>query len=447
MAARIVAPAVVLGLVLLTPVAFSSGCASNSDAMARELAQLRQQLARLETQRAPAAPESISPDRPPRAPATAEPALPAGPRTAKAPDPAAPPPLPVVKLKPINHDPFADGREPTIRVGKRLAPPVARARRKSGGYDTLNRHGDMVDPDDGKIVYRPKAAGDAEQPERGDRPDRVYEVYEDSHEAPSMKVDRFLKAPNVERPAGTDQGLRKLPRKRLKEFVIRDKPLPFERDDAIVVQHRAQAPDDQEEMAEPVAARQEAAPISRAEHLRRARAAKRAARREEIQAVREARKKAKQERRRVARAANAAKAQKPQVRYSGAREKRVQASYEAAMKLFNASQTAKAVVMLSRLASRYATHELADNALYWVGEAAYAEGDWIKALSHFQDVVIRYPTGNKVPDAMLKSALCYARLGDTSYAMKLLRDVQSLYPKSRVAKLAHSKRLALDGGN
>ena len=81
-----------------------------------------------------------------------------------------------------------------------------------------------------------------------------------------------------------------------------------------------------------------------------------------------------------------------------------------------------------------------------MAEGAYAQGDWLQAMTWFQDVILRYPEGNKLPDAMLKSALCYAKLGDTSYAVQMLSEVETLFSGLPVAEVARKRRAALAGG-
>jgi TolA-binding protein len=53
---------------------------------------------------------------------------------------------------------------------------------------------------------------------------------------------------------------------------------------------------------------------------------------------------------------------------------------------------------------RYATHDLADNAQYWLGECYYDSKDFPAAVREFRRVVERFPHGNKVPDACSRSA-------------------------------------------
>jgi tol-pal system protein YbgF len=135
-----------------------------------------------------------------------------------------------------------------------------------------------------------------------------------------------------------------------------------------------------------------------------------------------------------------------QVTYKGSKERRVQRLYKRGMKDLKKNNYRLATSVFKKLIKRYPKHELADNALYWMAESAYARGDWLKAMTWFQDVILRYPEGNKLPDAMLKSALCYAKLGDTSYAVQMLTEVETLFGGLPVAQVARQRRMALSGG-
>lgn len=89
---------------------------------------------------------------------------------------------------------------------------------------------------------------------------------------------------------------------------------------------------------------------------------------------------------------------------------------------------------------QYPNHDYSDNALYWMGEAYYDVKKYGKALECFQKVVTLYPSGNKVPDALLKSGLCYANSGDTATGREILDQLVAAYPATRAADIA-KKRL------
>jgi tol-pal system protein YbgF len=120
------------------------------------------------------------------------------------------------------------------------------------------------------------------------------------------------------------------------------------------------------------------------------------------------------------------------------------AVYRAAYEALGRHEHPLAVAGFRTFLARWPAHEHADNAQYWLGEAAYDQGNWKQALAEFSRVVERYPTGNKAPDAMLKVGFCHAKLGDPAASREALEQVLSVYPKTDAARLAE-RRLA-EGG-
>jgi tol-pal system protein YbgF len=98
---------------------------------------------------------------------------------------------------------------------------------------------------------------------------------------------------------------------------------------------------------------------------------------------------------------------------------------------------------LSDFVVKYPGHRLIPNALYWKGEAFYAEKDYENAILAFQDVVDKYPGGDKAPDAMYKQGLSFLALKDTKNARLLLDLVQKKYPKSSAAEMAKKKLMEI----
>jgi tol-pal system protein YbgF len=82
------------------------------------------------------------------------------------------------------------------------------------------------------------------------------------------------------------------------------------------------------------------------------------------------------------------------------------------------------------------TGELADNALFWIGETYFAAGDFTNAMRYYQRVTAEFGDQNKAPDAMFKTALSLERTGDLSLARKTLQDVIERYPYSTPAASA-----------
>jgi tol-pal system protein YbgF len=113
--------------------------------------------------------------------------------------------------------------------------------------------------------------------------------------------------------------------------------------------------------------------------------------------------------------------------------------YEAAVGQVKGGNPKKGRETLSDFAVKYPNHKLIPNALYWKGEAFYAEKDYENAILTFQDVVDKYPRGEKAPDAMYKQGLSFLALKDTKNARILLDLVQKKYPKSKAAEMAKKK--------
>jgi tol-pal system protein YbgF len=83
--------------------------------------------------------------------------------------------------------------------------------------------------------------------------------------------------------------------------------------------------------------------------------------------------------------------------------------------------------------------DLADNALFWIGETYYAAADYSNAVRFYMRVVNDYAEENKAPDALLKVALAQERTGDLALARKTFQRVIERYPYSSTASTAKSE--------
>ncbi|HEX9162182.1 MAG TPA: tol-pal system protein YbgF [Thermoanaerobaculia bacterium] len=83
--------------------------------------------------------------------------------------------------------------------------------------------------------------------------------------------------------------------------------------------------------------------------------------------------------------------------------------------------------------------ELADNALFWIGETYYSAGDYNNAIRYYKRVVEEYSDQNKAPDAMFKLALAYEKTSDLAMARATLQQVIARYPYSSPAASAKSE--------
>lgn len=83
--------------------------------------------------------------------------------------------------------------------------------------------------------------------------------------------------------------------------------------------------------------------------------------------------------------------------------------------------------------------ELADNALYWMGETYFVSGKYAEAMNLYRRILKDYSDENKAPDAMLKLGLAYVRLGDLALARTTFQQLIEKYPYSTPASAAKAE--------
>ena len=108
-------------------------------------------------------------------------------------------------------------------------------------------------------------------------------------------------------------------------------------------------------------------------------------------------------------------------------------SYRTAIVHLGSNRVAEARAGFQRVFDADPSSELADNALFWIGETYFATGDFANAISHYRRVSQQYGDQNKAPDAVYKLALAYAKTGDLALARQTFQEVITRYPYSTAA--------------
>ncbi|MBE9529554.1 MAG: tol-pal system protein YbgF [Proteobacteria bacterium] len=114
--------------------------------------------------------------------------------------------------------------------------------------------------------------------------------------------------------------------------------------------------------------------------------------------------------------------------------------YAKGLKETKAKEYRAAAKTFKTFLSTHPSHDLADNAQYWLGEIFYDTGEYERAILEFNKVITDYPKGDKRPAATLKQGFSFEKLGAAKEARVLLETVVELYPKSDEAVKA-TKRL------
>ena len=110
--------------------------------------------------------------------------------------------------------------------------------------------------------------------------------------------------------------------------------------------------------------------------------------------------------------------------YNRAYETFMRGEFEAAQGLFNA------------FLAKYPRGKFSDNARFWIGESLYRRNRFEEAILEYEKVKKDFPSGDKVPAALLKQALSFLKLNRKEEATILLKDLIQHYPQSEQAGMA-----------
>jgi tol-pal system protein YbgF len=114
-------------------------------------------------------------------------------------------------------------------------------------------------------------------------------------------------------------------------------------------------------------------------------------------------------------------------------------NYRQAIMLFGRGKTAEARRAFEGVYESDSSGDLADNALFWIGETYFAAKDYTNAVRYYQRVVSDYSTENKAPDALFKIAMAQERTGDLALARRTLQQVIDRFPYSSPASSAKAE--------
>lgn len=113
-----------------------------------------------------------------------------------------------------------------------------------------------------------------------------------------------------------------------------------------------------------------------------------------------------------------------------------QPAYDYAKQTFDQGHMEAARNQFRAFLKRFPNSGLADNAYFWIGESFFLEKWYEKAILEYQSVIEKYPKGNKVPSALLKQGMAFARIDDKTNARLILNELIKKHPGSPEALLA-----------
>jgi tol-pal system protein YbgF len=120
-----------------------------------------------------------------------------------------------------------------------------------------------------------------------------------------------------------------------------------------------------------------------------------------------------------------------------------EALYNTAYSDFSKGNYELAIAGFQEYAGRFPDSDLADNALYWIGECRFSQGSYRAAVDGFDAMLERYPSSDKAAAADLKKALAFLELNQVGQAIVQFEHVVSNYPSSDEARVARDRLAAL----
>lgn len=115
--------------------------------------------------------------------------------------------------------------------------------------------------------------------------------------------------------------------------------------------------------------------------------------------------------------------------------------YDAAMDTFRKGDFVAAQAALQRFVQRNPQSGYLPSALFWLGNASYANKDYKASLAQFRQMQTLAPTHMRVPEAMLAVSNVQIELKDLKAARKTMEDLIKAHPQSDAAQAA-KERLA-----
>jgi tol-pal system protein YbgF len=113
--------------------------------------------------------------------------------------------------------------------------------------------------------------------------------------------------------------------------------------------------------------------------------------------------------------------------------------YNAAYADFSKGNYALAISGFEEYASRFPESDLADNALYWIGECHFSQGEFPAAVQSLDAMLEKYPQSDRAPAANLKKGLALLEDNKIGQAIVQLRYVIATYSTSDEARVARDK--------
>jgi tol-pal system protein YbgF len=113
--------------------------------------------------------------------------------------------------------------------------------------------------------------------------------------------------------------------------------------------------------------------------------------------------------------------------------------YQNALRDYSGGNYGLARQEFSDYIKNFPSNDLASNSQFYLGEIAYAQGDFRNAIKAYDTVLTGYPKSFKTPASLLKKGMAELTLGLKTAGIRDLRDIVHKYPGSDEARRAQAK--------
>ena len=116
-----------------------------------------------------------------------------------------------------------------------------------------------------------------------------------------------------------------------------------------------------------------------------------------------------------------------------------QREFEAALGAFRKGDFMAAQNAFGDFVRKYPSSGYRPTALFWLGNAQYANRDYRGAIANFRALLQQAPDHPRAPEAVLSIANCQIELKDNVSARRTLDDLVKAYPQSEAASAARER--------
>ncbi|MES2787162.1 MAG: tol-pal system protein YbgF [Pseudomonadota bacterium] len=113
--------------------------------------------------------------------------------------------------------------------------------------------------------------------------------------------------------------------------------------------------------------------------------------------------------------------------------------FEAALAVFRKGEFPAAQTAFSEFIRRFPQSGFRPTALFWLGNAQYANRDYRGAIGNFRALLTAAPEHPRAAEAVLSIANCQIELKDNAAARRTLGEVVASYPQSEAAQAARER--------